>query len=366
MPNSLRRPKIRANVDVVHRKVGERFEVIFIRRVSGAQSRFLINRTCLECLRLFNGENSIQDIARKSQASVEEVRRLTDTLQASKVATTSKKSVGPSALMDNLFSAQLSFLSDFSTARKLPITMHSKLETAHVVIVGTGGIGSWVSYGLALAGVSRLSLFDPDKVSRRNLSHQCLFEVGDVGLVKSAALALKLERMFEGLDVTSYQVHLDSSNSEMLLNENATLIINCADEPDTATLNRILTLACFEAAVPHILCGGYNGHLSFLGPTVIPGRTACWFCYEKSLERRTKNFKDLELEPVEAPSSDGSISPIAAITANFHVLEALKVLSGYSKPYLTNRAAEINYQDYSIETVCFKRKKGCFCESRRY
>ena len=40
----------------------------------------------------------------------------------------------------------------------------------HVALIGCGGVGSWIGFLLALAGVPRLTLFDSDRVSNSNLN----------------------------------------------------------------------------------------------------------------------------------------------------------------------------------------------------
>lgn len=60
-----------------------------------------------------------------------------------------------------------------------------------VAIVGCGGVGSWIAYFLALAGVRPLWLFDPDTVEIHNLNRLPLAHT-DIGHNKSQALAAML------------------------------------------------------------------------------------------------------------------------------------------------------------------------------
>lgn len=57
-----------------------------------------------------------------------------------------------------------------------------------VAVVGCGGVGSWIAYFLALAGVTNLWLFDPDTVSEHNLNRLPL-GASSIGVSKSKALA---------------------------------------------------------------------------------------------------------------------------------------------------------------------------------
>jgi hypothetical protein len=57
-----------------------------------------------------------------------------------------------------------------------------------VALVGCGGVGSWIAYFLALAGVRNLWLFDHDTVSEHNLN-RLLLPPSAIGRSKSQALA---------------------------------------------------------------------------------------------------------------------------------------------------------------------------------
>jgi len=47
-----------------------------------------------------------------------------------------------------------------------------RIATAHVVVVGIGGVGSWSAESLARSGVGRLTLIDMDHVSESNINRQ--------------------------------------------------------------------------------------------------------------------------------------------------------------------------------------------------
>jgi hypothetical protein len=69
-----------------------------------------------------------------------------------------------------------------------------------VGIVGTGGVGSWLSLFLALAGVPELWLWDPDTVSDTNLNRLPV-DQDTIGLTKPAALERTIRRMRPDISV---------------------------------------------------------------------------------------------------------------------------------------------------------------------
>jgi hypothetical protein len=53
----------------------------------------------------------------------------------------------------------------FARQRSIPLEI-----PGHVMLVGCGGVGAWIGYFLALAGVPKLTIFDSDVVSESNLN----------------------------------------------------------------------------------------------------------------------------------------------------------------------------------------------------
>jgi len=100
------------------------------------------------------------------------------------------------------------------------------LARAHVVIAGVGGIGCPAAWGLAEAGVGRLTLVDPDVVALHNLPRQVLFRPADLGRRKVEAAAEHLKR--PGLTLTVVRAPLDARNADELL-EGAGLLIDATD-----------------------------------------------------------------------------------------------------------------------------------------
>ena len=48
----------------------------------------------------------------------------------------------------------------------------ARIRTAHVVVVGLGGVGSWAAEALARSGVARLTLIDLDHIAESNINRQ--------------------------------------------------------------------------------------------------------------------------------------------------------------------------------------------------
>jgi len=76
----------------------------------------------------------------------------------------------------------------FSRQQAMPGHDQTRLEAAHIVVVGCGGLGSWMAVALARMGVRRLTLINPDVFDRSNAPRQYMLP-NDLGAPKAHALA---------------------------------------------------------------------------------------------------------------------------------------------------------------------------------
>lgn len=140
--------------------------------------------------------------------------------------------------------------------------------------------------------------------------------------------------------------------------------MNCADEPETDVINRIISESCYPLGIPHILCGGYDGHLTFLGLTVLPGQSACWNCFELDQNKKFLSSEYKSMLVTQTQIQGGNLGVISSVSANYHALEAIKVITGFSKPVMINRVAEIDFLTLGISFRKFKKDKSCkICNS---
>ena len=68
----------------------------------------------------------------------------------------------------------------------------TRIESAHVVIVGVGGVGSWCAEALVRTGVGRLTLIDDDTVAASNVNRQCPALAATLGRAKVEAMRERL------------------------------------------------------------------------------------------------------------------------------------------------------------------------------
>ena len=74
-----------------------------------------------------------------------------------------------------------------------------RLERAHVILFGLGGVGSYAAECLARSGVGELTIVDHDVVSRSNRNRQLEALESTVGQAKTDAVAARLRDINTGL-----------------------------------------------------------------------------------------------------------------------------------------------------------------------
>lgn len=242
-----------------------------------------------------------------------------------------------------------------------------RLAHSHIVVIGAGGVGSWVVSSLAQMGIRTFTILDDDIVKSHNLNRS-LFTKGDIGSLKTEAVERMLSgRKWEYYSVTS--IHEKLENPERLIEllkdctSEQTVLINCADYPSVSHTSAIINEVAYALDLPFIIAGGYNMHLSLVGPTIIPGKTPCFHCISHGMEQ----LKVPEIEGAERIVKEhrnlGNLAPLAAISSSFVTNETLKLLlkSPRVKPTMSGKRGEFNFFTKKLSLEEYRRWDECPC-----
>ena len=170
---------------------------------------------------------------------------------------------------------------------------------------------------------------------------------------------MKLKQYNPEINVQKCIESLNQGTLQQFDDKKIDLIINCADKPNVDTTSLWVGEYGMKHNIPHIVGGGYNLHLSLIGQTVIPGKTACVKCFQKQLEEEntidSNRVKKLQVKNRKV----GSFGPMCAMIASFVGMEAIKVLSKHIKPANVNRRGEMDVYTMDIMYHDFQRRKDC-------
>ena len=123
-----------------------------------------------------------------------------------------------------------------------------RLKKAHILIVGTGGVGAYAAEMLARAGVGKLTLLDADKVQLSNLNRQVIALHSNMGKDKVRVLERRLKDVNPDLNVTARAEFLEEGSVKTLLTENKFDFV--VDAIDTIAPKCALIMEAMRLKVP--------------------------------------------------------------------------------------------------------------------
>lgn len=187
-----------------------------------------------------------------------------------------------------------------------------RLKGAGALIVGMGGLGCPAATYLAAAGIGRLGLIDPDRVTASNLQRQVLFGTKDIGRLKVEAARERLAALNPHVRVEIHPERLGVRTGSRLP-EAYDLVIDCTDNLPTRFLINDLCLLHGKPWV-HGAVHRFEGLVGVFGQ---PGGP-CYRC----------------LHPASPPATGGDCSDtgvlgvVTGVIGTLQAAEAIRVLLG--------------------------------------
>ena len=215
-----------------------------------------------------------------------------------------------------------------------------RLEDAHVMLLGLGGVGSYAAEALARAGVGRMTLVDDDLVAPSNMNRQLPALKSTLGMPKVEVVAKRLEDAAPDLRLNAVRAFY-LPESPVPIPEDCSLVV---DAIDTVSAKIHLAQVCFERGVPLVSCMGMGNRLN---PTLIRvgdlfETSGCPLCRVMRRELRKRGIPSLRCvystEPALTPGaceprgsghpSPGSVSFVPSVAGLYLAYEAVRLLTG--------------------------------------
>ncbi|MDG1499139.1 MAG: ThiF family adenylyltransferase [Planctomycetota bacterium] len=232
----------------------------------------------------------------------------------------------------------------------------ARLQSARVLLVGTGALGGVLAQNLVRAGVGELILCDRDIVELSNLPRQVLFEDRHAAakIPKATAALETLARIGGPTKLRAEACHVDAENLPELA-DGVQLVL---DGTDNLATRYLINDWCVAEDTPWVY-GGVVGSGGLVLP-ILPGQSACLRCI----------FPD----PPPAGSlptcdSAGVIAPAVGTIASMQAGAALRILSSARgkgtaespthAPGMTPKLLQIDVWTGSLLTVDATRRPGC-------
>lgn len=184
----------------------------------------------------------------------------------------------------------------------------------HVAVIGAGGLGGPVAYGLAAAGVRALTLVDPDVVDLGNLQRQVQFTTADIGRPKVEALTDELVRRGVARDrIRPLAIRFAADTADRVL-DGVDLVVEGSDDPATK-------FAVNDAALARRLPFAIGGLERWSGQ-VFAGRpgASCYRCLFES--------PPLDSDPAPSCADAGVLGAAVAVIGGLLARTALDLARG--------------------------------------
>jgi len=132
-----------------------------------------------------------------------------------------------------------------------------RLRTAHVAVVGVGGVGSWAAEALARSGIGRLTLVDLDHVAESNINRQIHALDATLGAAKVSAMTDRIGGYHPGCVVRAVDAFAAPDNWPALLGKHPVDALIDACDDGAAKLH--LAAWALAAGVPAVCVGAAGG-----------------------------------------------------------------------------------------------------------
>jgi molybdopterin/thiamine biosynthesis adenylyltransferase len=227
---------------------------------------------------------------------------------------------------------------------EIGIEGQEKINAAHALIIGAGGLGSPVSFYLASAGVGMITLVDNDTIDLTNLQRQILHTTDRVGQSKAASGKLTMAQINPDVNVLALQERIEGERLNELV-RSASVVLDCTDNFVTRhAINR----ACVVSKVPLVSGGAvmFDGQISVYDKR--HNESPCYSCL----------FPENESFPEIHCSIMGVFAPLVGIIGASQAAEALKLLVGIGQS-LEGRLLMLNARSMEWTSIGISRNPEC-------
>ena len=226
----------------------------------------------------------------------------------------------------------------------------ARVDAAHALVIGAGGLGSPVCLYLAAAGVGRITLVDDDVVDVTNLQRQIAHSTTRVGQSKVTSAATAMQALNPDIAVMALERRADPAWLIETMRD-VDVVVDCSD--NFATRHDI-NHACVHAGVPLVSGAAirFDGQLSVYDPR--DPASPCYACVFPA---------DAAFEETRCAVL-GAFSTVVGTIGTLQANETLKLLAGIG-PSLAGRLLVFDGRNVTFDSFGLARDLECLVCSGR-
>ncbi len=185
-----------------------------------------------------------------------------------------------------------------------------KLASAHILVIGLGGVGSWALEAWARCGVGEFTLVDFDEICASNTNRQIHTTVETVGLSKVSVMEARIKSINPDAKVHTIQDFFTEKNADAILTSYDFVL----DAIDSLQYKILLFNRCRELEIPLLIVGAAGGKRDpraiVIDDLGLSYNDNLLFRMRKKLRREDENNRKKKKFGVECVfSTEKSISP---------------------------------------------------------
>ena len=132
----------------------------------------------------------------------------------------------------------------------------ANIRSAHVAVVGVGGVGSWAAEALARSAVGEITLIDLDHVAESNINRQVHALDSTLGQAKVTAMRERIAQINPACVVREIDEFASPENWPALLSPGVDAVIDACDEVKTKVA---IAAWALQTKTMFIACGAAGG-----------------------------------------------------------------------------------------------------------
>ena len=197
-----------------------------------------------------------------------------------------------------------------------------KLLSAHVLIIGAGGIGCPAIQYLAAAGVGELTIIDDDDVSLSNLQRQILFTDNDIGKPKVDTAKNAARQLNPEITINAFNQKLTKQfalKNDGAVFDSIDILLDGSDNYQTRLLVSDISI---EHKIPLVSAaiGQFQGQIgTFRG---WEADKPCYRCFVGDA---------LDPDDCDNCSEVGVLGAMVGLMGSFAAMEAIRVVTGFGE-----------------------------------
>lgn len=172
------------------------------------------------------------------------------------------------------------------------------IQNKTVLILGLGGVGSYVCESLIRSGVSNLIIVDNDKIDITNLNRQLMTNLNNIGRYKTEVWEERIKEINPNCNITIITEFINKDNIDDLFKQKIDYFVDACDTVDT----KVLAIKnCIEKNIKIISCMGTGNKMD---PSKLKITDISKTNYDKLAKIMRKRLNEIGIKHVTVVSSD--------------------------------------------------------------